>query len=211
MRIAVVTEVSTKEKNALVLAALDGRGHEVRNLGMRGVDGEPELLYTSTGFLAGVLLGSGSVDLVVGGCGTGQGFLNSAMQYPGVSCGLIESPLDAWLFVQINGGNCLSLALNKGFGWAGDVNIRFIFDRFFGAERGCGYPEHRKAPQQRARAILEQVSVTAHRPMPEIVGSIDDIVARPALTFPGVMEFLRMSTKPDNPVRAACEKRLAAG
>ena len=210
MRIGIVTEVSTKEKNAFVVAGLEKRGHEVHNLGMKGVEGEPELSYINTGFLAGVLLGSGSVDLVVGGCGTGQGFLNSAMQYPGVSCGLIETPLDAWLFVQINGGNCVSLVLNKGFGWAGDVNIRFIFDRFFSVERGYGYPEHRKAPQQRARVILGEVSAATHRPLPEIVQGIDDVVARPALTFPGVMEFLRMSTKSDNPVRAACERRFAS-
>ncbi len=42
------------------------------------------------------------------------------MQYPGVSCGLIADPLDAWLFSMINAGNCISLALNKGYGWAGE-------------------------------------------------------------------------------------------
>lgn len=37
MRIAVVTEVSTKEKNASVLSALENREHEVFDLGMKGV------------------------------------------------------------------------------------------------------------------------------------------------------------------------------
>lgn len=43
-------------------------------------------------------------------------------------CGLIQSPLDAWLFGQINGGNCISLALNFGYGWATDINLWFVFD-----------------------------------------------------------------------------------
>ena len=42
------------------------------------------------------------------------GYLNSAMQYPNVFCGLILDPLDAWLFTQINGRNCISLALKRG-------------------------------------------------------------------------------------------------
>lgn len=166
MKIAVVTEVSTKEKNASVLSALENRGHEVFNLGMKCVAGEPELTYIHTGFLGAVLLGGGCVDLVVGGCGTGQGFLNSVLQYPGVCCGLIESPLDAWLFAQINGGNCVSLALNKGFGWAGDINLKLIFDQLYSVEWGLGYPAPRKESQQRSRAALQGLSRVTHMPLP---------------------------------------------
>ena len=206
MRIAVVTEVSTKEKNASVLSALESQGHEVFNLGMKGVAGEPELTYIQTGFLGAVLLGGGCVEMVVGGCGTGQGFLNSVLQYPGVCCGLIESPLDAWLFAQINGGNCISLALNKGFGWAADVNLKFIFDRLFSVEWGVGYPAHRKESQQRSRAVLQGLSHLTHVPLPQIVERAEDAVVRPALSFPGVMDFLATRASPD--VRAACQKRF---
>ncbi|MGO9307940.1 MAG: RpiB/LacA/LacB family sugar-phosphate isomerase [Spirochaetia bacterium] len=208
MRIAVVTEVSTKDKNAAVLSALESRGHEVFNLGMKGVAGEPELTYIQTGFLGAVLLGGGSVDMVVGGCGTGQGFLNSVLQYPGVCCGLIESPLDAWLFAQINGGNCISLALNKGYGWAGDINLTFIFDQLFRVEWGVGYPAHRKESQQRSQAILQGLSRVTHVPLPQIVERADDSIVRPALSFPGVMDFLAARVSPE--VRAACQKRSDA-
>jgi ribose 5-phosphate isomerase RpiB len=210
MRIAIVTEVSTKEKNKFLVEALKDRGHEIFNLGMKGTEGEPELTYVQTGFIGAAVLAAGCADLVMGGCGTGQGFLNSVMQYPGVFCGLVESPLDAWLFAQINGGNCVSLALNKNFGWAGEVNLRFIFDQFFGVELGCGYPEHRKASQQRSRAMLKNLSAATHKPMAEIVGAIDDEVLAAALRFPGVMEFIRAKAGADSAIRAACEKRLAA-
>jgi ribose 5-phosphate isomerase RpiB len=210
MRIAVVTEVSTKDKNKFVMAALENRGHEIFNVGMKGSEGEPELTYIQTGFISAVLLGAGCADMVVGGCGTGQGFLNSVMQYPGIFCGLIESPLDGWLFAQINGGNCLSLALNKNFGWAGEVNLRFIFDHFFSVERGCGYPEHRKTSQQRSIAILKAVSGLTHQALPRIIEQLDDAVARPALVFPGVMDLVRKLTASDCAIKAACEKRLMA-
>ncbi len=208
MKIAVVTEVSTKEKNASVLSALENRGHEVFNLGMKCVAGEPELTYIHTGFLGAVLLGGGCVDLVVGGCGTGQGFLNSVLQYPGVCCGLIESPLDAWLFAQINGGNCVSLALNKGFGWAGDINLKLIFDQLYSVEWGLGYPAPRKESQQRSRAALQGLSRVTHMPLPRIVECAEDSVVHPALSFPGVLDFL--SARACAEVRTACQKRHAA-
>jgi len=209
VRIAVVTEVSTREKNGFVVSALESRGHEIFNIGMKGVEGEPELTYIHTGFLGALVLGAGAVDLVVGGCGTGQGFLNSVLQYPGVCCGLVETPLDAWLFAQINGGNCLSLALNKGFGWAADVNVRFIFDRFFSVERGSGYPEHRRKSQQGSRIALSGLSQVTHLPLHTIVERIDEAVAAPALSFPGIMDLVRKSAGPD--LRSACEHRCGVG
>jgi ribose 5-phosphate isomerase RpiB len=44
--------------------------------------------------MTAILLNLKRVDFVVGGCGTGQGYLNSAMQYPGVFCGHILNDLD---------------------------------------------------------------------------------------------------------------------
>ena len=151
MRIAVLSEISAVDKNKDIMDALAGRGHEIFNLGMADAKDTPQLLYIHTGFLAAFLLAVGKVDLVVGGCGTGQGFLNAVMQYPGVFCGHILTPLDAWLFTQINDGNCVSLALNQGYGWAGQCQPRnSIFDRLFEPERGGGYPPHRREAQRRA-------------------------------------------------------------
>ena len=140
MRIAVINETSSGDRNGDVVRALDGRGHEIVNCGMKKGGEAPELTYIHTGLLAGLLLGAGRVDLVVGGCGTGIGFLNAAMQLPGVICGLIQNPLDAFLFSQINGGNCISLALNYGYGWAAERNVSLIFDQFFAQPSGGGFP-----------------------------------------------------------------------
>ena len=140
MRIAVVNETSAGDKNKDIVAALQDRGHTIINAGMTKNGQPPELTYIHTGFISAMLLNLKRVDFVVGGCGTGQGFLNSVVQYPGVICGHVLNSLDAWLFAQINGGNCISLALNQGYGWAGDVNLKFIFDQLLSVEFGGGYP-----------------------------------------------------------------------
>jgi ribose 5-phosphate isomerase RpiB len=207
MRIAVINETSAADKNKDILSALEGRGHEVINAGMSERGTQPELMYIQTGLISAILLHLKRVDFVVGGCGTGQGYLNSVMQYPGVFCGHILTALDAWLFTQINGGNCISLALNQGYGWAGDVNLRFIFDRIFSVERGCGYPEHRQEPQRQARLTLEGVSTIVHRTYVEIIDSLPDVVIQPALEYPGIKDLIDIDTISDENLKAAIRRR----
>ncbi len=207
MRIAVINETSAADRNADLLAALAGRGHEVINAGMRKNFEPPELQYIHTGLLTAILLNTGRVDLVVGGCGTGQGFMMSASQYPGVLCGHILTPLDAWLFAQINNGNCISLALNQGYGWAGDVNLRHIFDMYFSVERGAGYPPHRKVPQQASRQTLERVNTLTHRSLAEIISALPDEVVLPVLQYPGVWELIDARGVVDGALREALQSR----
>ena len=51
----------------------------------------------------------------------------SLNMYPGVVCGYCIEPTDAYLFLQINNGNALSLPYAKGFGWGADLNLNTIF------------------------------------------------------------------------------------
>ncbi len=208
MRIAVINETSAADRNADILVALDGRGHTLINAGMTRNGAKPELTYIHTGLLAALLLNAGRVDFVVGGCGTGQGFLNAVMQYPGVFCGHILSPLDAWLFAQINAGNCISLMLNQGYGWAADVNLRLIFDSLFSVEPGGGYPPHRQESQRQSRQILGNISTLTHRTMAEIVSALPDNVLKPVLEFPGVRTLLDVDTLQDAALKAALVARL---
>ncbi len=184
MRVAVINEVSAANKNADILQAFQGRGIEVLNLGNTGVEGEPALQYIHTGLMSALLLHLGVADFVVGGCGTGLGYLNSVLQYPGVSCGHILSPLDAWLFARINAGNCVSLALNQGYGWAGDVNLSMIFDALFTPETGGGYPAHRAEPQRNSRELLKKISGITHLSFPEIIEKLPREITKPALEYP---------------------------
>ena len=190
MRIAVINEVSARDKNGMILAALESTGAQICNVGMSQSGPEPELTYIHTGLMAALALGAGAADFVVGGCGTGQGFLISAMQYPGVYCGLIDNPLDAWLFSQINAGNCVSLALNKGFGWAGDINLRYLFDKLFCDAAGSGYPPHRSDSQRQSRNTIAGINKLAHNSMADIVRALDPAILNAVKSHKPFVEFI---------------------
>ncbi|MGD0876701.1 MAG: RpiB/LacA/LacB family sugar-phosphate isomerase [Anaerolineales bacterium] len=208
MRIAVINEISAADKNANILKALAGRGHEILNLGNTQGDESPGLLYIHTGLMSALLLNFNLVDFVVGGCGTGMGYLNSVMQYPGVFCGHLLTPLDAFLFARINAGNCISLALNQGYGWAGEVNLRMIFDALFTAEAGNGYPPQREEPQRQARGLLKQISEATHRPMLQILPDLPEEVVRPVLAFPAFRLVLEQAARNDTGLRTVLQQVL---
>ena len=210
MTIAIINETSAADRNEDIRKALEGRNHRLVNCGMKKSGEEPQLTYIQTGFLGALLLNLQRVDFVVGGCGTGQGFLNAVVQYPNVVCGHILTPLDAWLFTRINGGNCASLMLNQGYGWGSDINLRLIFDQLFSDARGDGFPEHRKASQQRSAALLSETSQSAHRKMSEIVMALPGEVVLPVLGFPGVRDLIFDGPINDNELKKAIEVRSSA-
>ena len=211
MRVAVVSETSAVDKNPQIVAALEGRGLEVINAGMAQAGEQPELQYVHTGLISALLLNLGRVDMVVGGCGTGQGFMNAVMQYPGIFCGHLLTSLDAWLFARINAGNCISLALNQGYGWAGDVNLRLLFDQLFGAAMGSGYPPHRSEPQRASRDRLTMISGITHRSMAEIVTALPDEILMPVITHRAARDALALERIEDPALRDALRTRGAVG
>jgi ribose 5-phosphate isomerase RpiB len=208
MRIAVVNETSAVDKHPFIMAAFEGRGLDVVNAGMAEKGEEPELQYIHTGLISALLLAAGRVDMVIGGCGTGQGYMNAVMQYPGVSCGHLLTPLDAFLFARINAGNVVALALNQGWGWAGEINLAMLFDQLFSAEQGSGFPAHRAEPQAASRANLQVVNDAAHRSMAEIVERLPDEIVLPAIAHPAVAAVLDVDGIADAELRSALQARL---
>lgn len=194
MRIAVINEGSTKHRNQDVMKALEEMGHDVLNLGMKNIEGEPDLSYLETAFLSALMLNLKVVDFVVGGCGTGQGYLNAVLQFPGTACGLVMDPVEAFLYSQVNAGNCISLPLNKGYGGVGgDINVRYILEKLFNDTYGEGYPPHRKEIQVNARKKLQKLSLDAHKSMEEILNIMDPEILQTSLSFPGIAEAIELA------------------
>lgn len=192
MKIAVVMEGSTKFQNPDVIRVLGEFEHEILNLGMKDIEGEPDLTYMETAWISALALNLGIVDFVVGGCGTGQGYMNAVLQYPNVACGLIYDPVEAFLFSQVNAGNCISLPLNKGYGRLnGDIHLRYVFEKLFNDTYGAGYPAARGELQKKARERLAGLSVTNHYTMEEILERMDMEIVKKACAFPGVLEAFR--------------------
>ena len=160
MKIALMMENSQAGKNSVILNELSGIAepleHEVFNVGMSD-EQDHHLTYIHLGIMASILINSKAIDFVVAGCGTGQGAMMSLNVHPGVNCGYCFEPADAFLFNQINNGNAIAMAFAKDFGWAAELNARYIFEKAFTGNRGEGYPVERRAPQVENAGILNQV------------------------------------------------------
>lgn len=192
MKVGLCIEISTRQRETDVAAALRRAGLDICNFGMRTDAQTPELTYLHTGFLSALFLNLGIVEMVVGGCGTGQGYLNSVLQYPKVSAGLILDPVDAFLFSQINAGNVIVLALNKGYGSFGaDINLDYIFEKVFAQKNGMGYPPYRAQSQQQSRKRLVDISSCTHHSMQEIISSLDQKFVRECLLFPDILDEIQ--------------------
>lgn len=196
MKVAIVNEVSACHRNTDIVEALKHQKDIViLNLGMQDPAEDHPITYIQTGIMSAILLNCGVCDMVIGGCGTGQGYLNAVMQFPNVACGLVQDPLDAWLFSQINGGNCISLALNKGYGWAADINLKYIFEKLFQDPAGQGYPMARAESQKHSRELLEDISAQAHKPLLEALKCFAPEVLDPLRKRKDFMEILQETAK----------------
>ena len=177
MKIALINENSQAAKNEIIYNSLkntvEPMGHEVLNFGMYSADDETQLTYVMNGLLAAILLNSKAVDFVVTGCGTGEGAMLALNSFPGVLCGHVTSPLDAYLFGQVNDGNAIAMPFAQGFGWGAELNLDSTFEKLFSTEMGGGYPKERVVPEQRNKKILDEVKKITHHDIMYVLENID--------------------------------------
>ncbi len=213
MKIALINENSQAAKNELICNTLkktvEPLGHEVYNYGMYGAEDVNSLTYVQNGILAAVLLNSGAADYVVTGCGTGEGAMLACNSFPGVLCGHIVDPLDAYMFAQINDGNAIALPFAKGFGWGAELNLAYIFEKLFSCEGGQGYPKDRVIPEQRNKKILDEVKKITHQDMVTILKNLDRELVRGALSGERFREYFFINCR-ENAI-AACVKEILEG
>lgn len=210
MKIALINENSQAAKNAQVEAVLrqvvEPMGHEVYNYGMCSPEDACQLTYVQNGILAAILLNSGAADYVVTGCGTGEGAMLACNAFPGVLCGHIVDPSDAYMFAQINDGNAIALPFAKGFGWGAELNLQYIFEKLFEGESGQGYPKERVIPEQRNKKILDEVKKITHTDLVTILKSLDQELVKGAIAGERFQEYFFANCKDEK--IAACVKEL---
>lgn len=212
MKIALINENSQAAKNSVIENSLkkvvEPMGHEVFNYGMYAADDEAQLTYVQVGILAAVLLNSGAADYVITGCGTGEGAMLACNSFPGVICGHVEDPLDAYTFAQINDGNAIALPFAKGYGWGGDLNLEYIFEKLFAEESGQGYPRERAVPEKRNKKILDEVKTVTYQKLDVILKSIDQELVKGALATAGFEKYFWDNCKDDG-LKAVVKEILA--
>lgn len=174
MKIALVMEWSTSEKNAIVYETLkkvaDRYGHSVVNYGQFNMEDHRQT-YNQNAILISSLLNSGGADFVVTGCGTGEGAMLAANSMPGVLCGHVGDPADSYLFTQVNGGNCISFPFAEKWGWGGELNLEYMIEKLFVQKFGGGYPPSAAASEQNNARLLNKLKKVSHRDLNEILAS----------------------------------------
>ncbi|WP_374408460.1 RpiB/LacA/LacB family sugar-phosphate isomerase [Pelagerythrobacter sp.] len=185
MKIALITENSQAAKNGVIHDALttvaEPLGHEVFNYGMYTPEDATSLTYVMNGLLTGILLNSKAADFVVTGCGTGMGSMLACNSMPGVFCGLVIDPTDAFLFGQINDGNAISMPYAKGFGWAAELNLQDVYRKLFDGERGLGYPKERAEIMRANRGILKDLKAASCHDMLTVLKNVDQDLLKTAI------------------------------
>lgn len=210
MRIALMNENSQAAKNRVIEKSLrkvvEPMGFQVDNYGMYTAEDENQLTYVQIGILAAVLLNSGAADYVITGCGTGEGAMLACNSFPGVICGHVEDPLDAYTFAQINDGNAIAIPFAKGFGWGGDLNLEYIFEKLFREKSGQGYPRERAVPEQRNKRILDEVKKVTYRNLADILKDLDRELVVGALSGEHFKEYFFKNCRSE--VIAACVREI---
>jgi len=185
MKIALISENSQAAKNGIIYDALTSvvnpMGHEVHNYGMYTAEDDAQLTYVMNGLLAGILLNSKAADFVITGCGTGMGSMLACNSMPGVFCGLVIDPTDAFLFNRINDGNAVSMPYAKGFGWAAELNLQDCYHKLFGEEGGLGYPKERAEIMAKNRGILSSLKDATCHDMVSVLKSVDQDLLKAAI------------------------------
>ena len=201
MKIALIIENSQAAKSGIVHDALkavaEPLGHEVFHYGMYTPEDKASLTYVMNGLLTGLLINSKAADFVVTGCGTGMGSNLAANAMPGVFCGLIIDPTDAFLFGQINAGNAISMPYAKGFGWAAELNLQDCYRKIFEFEAGAGYPKERAEIMAKNRGILKDLKAVTCHDMLTVLKTVDQDLLKAAIAGEKFQEYFFANCQDD--------------
>ena len=191
MKIGIIQASSQAGKNKLIFDTVKkyAAGSEIINFGC--TEDEPDRYsYIEISVLAGMLLSSGAVDFIVTGCSSGQGMMLACNSFPGVLCGYAPTPMDAYLFAQINNGNAVSLPLGEEYTWAGYENCDATVAKLFSEPFGQGYPKGEAARKLRDTELLKQIRRSSQRTAVELLESLDGDFVRSILRKQDVISYI---------------------
>lgn len=174
MKIGVIQASSQAEKKQLLFETVEkyAANAEIINFGCTENE-QDRFSYVEIAVLAGLLLASGAVDFIVTGCSSGQGMMLACNSFPGVLCGYAPSPMDAYLFVQINNGNAVSLPLGENYTWSGYENFENTIARLFSEPFGQGFPKEEASRKIRDTLLLKSIRRNSQVSAVELLDSLD--------------------------------------
>ena len=120
-----------------------------------------------------------------------EGMMLACNSLPGVLCGYLPTPQDAFLFGRINGGNAASLPLGLGFGWMGEINLQCTLDKLFDGDFGVGWPPSESERKRRDTELLKTLNSAVKRPRAECLARYPEELVKKAAGRENVMEYIR--------------------
>ncbi len=108
----------------------------------------------------------------------------------------------------MNDGNCAAIPFAQNFGWGGELNLQYTFEKLFCAPGGGGYPPERVEPEQRNKKILDKVKEVTHTDIITILKNLDRELVKGALAGESFREYFFANCKCDE-IAAAVKEVLA--
>lgn len=191
MKIAVIQASSQSQNNGLLYGTVKkyASDSEVINFGCFGNE-EQKYSYIEISILVGLLLSSKAVDFVVTGCSSGQGMMLACNNMPGVLCGYIPTPMDAYLFAQINDGNAVSLPLGEEYTWAGEENLDKTIAKLFSEPFGQGYPKSEAERKLEDTKLLKNIRNASQIKMTDLLKTLEKPLLDKVLSKKDVVEYV---------------------
>ena len=109
---------------------------------------------------------------------------------PGVLCGYIPTPQDAYLFAQINDGNAVSLPLGEEYTWAGAENMEKTIARLFSEPFGQGYPKGEAARKLEDTRLLKRIRKTSQVKMTDLIRNLERPLVDKVFSKTDVIEYI---------------------
>ena len=191
MKIGVIQASSQAGKNSLIYNTVKKYAPDAEVINFGCTEDETERYsYIEISLLAGMLLAGGAVDFIVTGCSSGQGMMLACNSFPGVLCGYAPSPADAYLFVQINNGNAVSLPLGEEYSWTGQENFEATVARLFSEPFGQGWPKGEAARKLRDTELLKSIRRCSQVSAAELLNSLDKSVIAGIMRKRNVIEYI---------------------
>jgi ribose 5-phosphate isomerase RpiB len=210
MKIAVIQASTQIDKNSLLYEetkrATQHLNADVYHFGV--TDLEENFSYIQIALCIGLLINTKSLDYVISGCSSGNGMAIACNSLPNVICGYLPTPNDAYLFGRITRGNCASLPLGLNFGWAGELNIRFILEKLFEEPLDIDYPKEAATRKLQDANTLKMVKKYGQTNMMEILTNLPTSITRPIFVKRDLMEFILQNGE-ENELLKFCREKFA--
>ena len=196
MKIGVIQASSQAGKNELLysLTKKYAKDADVINFGCFP-DDEIKYSYIEISVLIGMLLSTKAVDFVVTGCSSGQGMMLACNSMPGVLCGYAPTPMDAYLFAQINNGNAISLPLGEEDTWTGEENCEATIAKLFSEPFGQGYPKGEEERKKKDTELLKRIRQDSQVEYRNLFATLDPELRRKVLLKLNVIEYISKALK----------------